>query len=231
MAEVVEDEQEDQDLVAAAHLHGVVAGVAAVDTSGAETSEAVVVTSLPSLLRVTECRTLREVAEHVENATDLDVDCEMRALGPRGSEGFEIRIGRRGTEFGYPFELTELYRYALTLEEECYFEAECEWLADAIDIVEGIRVWADIDFECDSWRVRRDADRRDLITGVVIQTVPDYPYERAMNEAATFAEGKAKRFDRHFAGLDVVVADPTQEARAASITLGELRSSAKRLDE
>lgn len=164
------------------------------------------VTGLRSLLTATDSSALRAVAEHVELSTDLDADCEISGLGRGASEGIEIRVGARGTQLTYPFELDELYEVASELEDVYYFDAACECLAGEIAVVEGFDVRVSIDYE--STEVPSEAGRRDLSVGDVVQQVGPYPYVRAMRASATFEQWVSTRFDRRFAGLSAEYAGP-----------------------
>lgn len=183
----------------------------------------VAATSLPSLLRVTETRTLQEFSEHVESWAELDEDCEVRGLGPGASEGVEVRVGLRGTDFLYPFPLSELYFVASELEEVYEFYVNCEWLAGEIESVEGIGVKVGINHLIDPALVDPRADRRETSTADLIQLVPEYPYQRAMSGANTFNEWRLTRFARNFRGLEVEVTRPVGGIDLASVTLAELR--------
>ena len=88
-------------------------------------------------------------------------------------------------------------------------------------MVEGIDVAVEIDWDCDEQTVRSSANRRELF-GYVFQTVPEYPYMRAMGGSRTFEEWRTIRFNRHYAGLAVY--GPTDEATE---TLAALRHRQK----
>ena len=177
----------------------------------------VMVTSLRSLLLLTESATLADVADHVDEAVMLETDCETFAYNDDASSGFELRLGSRGVSYEYPFDLHDLYADAQELEELYWFDVSCETLAEEIAMVEGIDVAVEIDWDCDERTVRSSANRRELF-GEIIQAVPEYPYMRAMGGSRTFEECRTIRFDRHYAGL--AIDGPSFEA---SETLAALR--------
>lgn len=189
--------------------------------------EAVMVTSLRSLLRLTECRTLADLETHVEKMAGLDDDCQIIGMGLDGdaSDGIEIVFGTRGSYHEYPFELDDLYAAAVSLEEVRTFVFACESLEDEIAMVEGIRVVVTIDYWCDERAVRLSAERRE-VCGEIIQTVPEYPYVRAMSRSRTFDEWKSIRFDRQYAGLDVGCTGFRDGVEVSEPTLSELRRRA-----
>lgn len=186
----------------------------------------VTVTGLRSLLTATDSSALRDVAGHVEVWTGLDADCEVSGVGRGASEGIEIRVGARGTQLTYPFELNELYEVASELEDVYDFDTACEWLAGEIAVVEGFDVRVSINYE--STEVPPEAGRRDLSGGDVVQHVGQYPYVRAMRASATFEQWVSTRFNRRFAGLRVEYAGPAGYVDVAHGSLGELRILGRR---
>lgn len=184
-----------------------------------------VVTSLHSLLRITECRALRDLSDRIEDRLE-PAYVEVTGIGRFACEGIEVRVHDRGACLHYPFPIAELWSYVADLEAEYNFENACGELEYEIEQVEGIRVCVSIDHSCDVSLLKAKHRRRCLDTGVEVQAVPRYPYRRALSRTGTWDEWEADRFRRNFPGLDVWPVAPDRSVIRGDMRLLDLRSDA-----
>jgi hypothetical protein len=194
--------------------------VSASEDLGANDRESIV-TGLHSLLKLTGYRTLRGLADSIEDG--LDGFCWIYGVGRFASEGVIVRIDSRGAELVYPFTIRKLWSTIDDLETESDARNAYEWLADDIEKVEGIRVEVDIDYDCDVSLLKAKHKRHQLDSGVVIQGVPPYPYKLPMSDAKTYDDWEAERFRRNFPGLDVSPHRETDSDIPGDTTLSDLR--------